>query len=280
MDDTQTQPLDVVIPYHSKDAEILEYCLAGCRQNIPGLRTIYLITDHPVIKTPDVVMIHQDDYFSPKLTLQDIRKRWAEECPANAHRAGWLFQQLIKLASCYAIPELSNDYLILDADVIWLKPSSFFEDGKILISPSKEHHQPYYECVSRLIGDTPRQKYSFVSHHFPVKKKILKELLDRLEKRWNKVWYEAILDHLDFSELACFSEYETIGLYLQTCHPEVFRLRSLRNIQSFKWKYLPLILCGAADYITIHDYKKPARNPKTSRLLYSLFLWTIQHKLK
>ncbi|MBN2018769.1 MAG: hypothetical protein JW749_00930 [Sedimentisphaerales bacterium] len=273
------EKIDVVIPCHSKDMGMLGFCLAGCRKNIQGLRNIFLVAEIHDVDVPGVSVINEKSFFEDGFSKEQIEKRWKKEHPQNSCRAGWLFQQLIKLGSCYAIPEISETYLILDADVVFLKRTRFFEDGRILLRPSKEFHRPYYDYYRRLMGEEPNVVHSFISHHMPVKRAVLKSLLDFIEGRCGKKWYEAIMDNIDYSQRSGFSEYEMIGYYVTKHFPDGFRLRNLRNVQSFKWKYLPLLWAGLVDYVTIHNYKKPENNPLTNNLIYRSYLWWIKSKL-
>lgn len=105
-------------------------------------------------------------------------------------------------------------------------------------------------------------------------------MLDFLEKRFSKPWYEAVLDCIDSRQSACFSEYETIGHFLKQLHPDCLRIRRLFNVQKFNWSGYAKILLRIADYVTIHDYKKPEKDPQTSRFLYNLFIIAILHRLR
>ena len=68
-----------------------------------------------------------------------------------------------------------------------------------------------------------------------ISKVVMCDLLDKIEKKFNKIWYDAILDNLDNAE---FSEYETYGHYLKNHYPNKFIVRELNNVESFRLKYL------------------------------------------
>ena len=105
MDNILAQPIDVVIPCHSKDEGILEYCIACCRKYTLGLCTIYLISNSVGITMPGVVVIHQDNYFSQGPTVKNIRKRREKECSKQAGHAGSsladLYKKIFKVHKLY-----------------------------------------------------------------------------------------------------------------------------------------------------------------------------------
>jgi len=230
----QQHKIDAVIPCHSKDRDTVELCIKGCRKNIIGLRNIYLITNDVNMRPPGVTTLDENKLFGNEVTKDKIETRWKNKCPENADRAGWLFQQFLKLGSCYTINDLTENYIILDSDVTFLKKVHFFEGDKILISPSNEYHKPYFDFYERLFDKPADREWPFVSHHIPVRKTLLKEFIKAIEKRTQKKWYDVILDNIDYKKRGCFSEYETFGHYLKKHHPEKLQIRKLSNIQSFK----------------------------------------------
>jgi len=267
--------IDVVIPCHPKDREVLDLCLSGCRKYIRDLRKIFVISDG--LNIPDVTNIGEDGYYGNRISKERIAEQIQRISPDNVHRAGWLFQQFLKLASCEAIDDLSEEYLILDSDVIFLKPIQFFKNGKPLLRPSKEFHLPYYDLLEILFGQKITPEYSFISHHMPVVRSLLKQMLRFIERRFEQPWYQAILERIDYTKLN-FSEYELIGYYLKMFCLKSFEMRTLINVQSFKWKYLPLVIFGLANYVTLHHYKHPDNNPRTSSFLYSFIYSILQRR--
>ena len=47
-------------------------------------------------------------------------------------RNGWYLQQLLKLYAGLTIPNILENYLVVDSDVFFLKPIHFYEDGKFI----------------------------------------------------------------------------------------------------------------------------------------------------
>jgi len=277
---TSNNKIDVVIPYHTKDSDIIEMCLTGCTNNIHNLGNIYVITKNSDLAFDGAELMNEDELFDDGLTKQYIESRLSTEHPDLAWRSGWLFQQFIKMGCSYAIPNLTDHYLVVDADVVFLKRTDFFTNGRMTLTKTQEYHQPHFNCCERLLGEPINRKHAFVAHHMLICKSIMLELLYNIEKRFNKTWYDAILDNIDNKNGLMFSEYEVYGHYLENHYPEKLVVRRLRNIQRFKIRCLLKLMFNMADYVTIHDYKKPKNNPKTNPQKYKLFLRLVRSKLK
>jgi len=172
--------------------------------------------------------------------------------------------------------------LMPNADVIFLKKMRFFKKGRVLLAKTKESHQSYFSCCEKLLGQPVNKTHTFIAHHMLIRKSIMLELLHNIENRFNKTWYDAILDNIntDGEHGSMIAEYELYGHYLENNYPEQLAIRKLRYVQRFKRRYLLPILFNQVYYVAIHSYKKPANNPKTDPDKYNLLLKLIRKKLK
>lgn len=280
LDKTSNNKIDVVIPYHSKDSEIIDMCIDGCINNIHDLGNIYLVANNSGQTFRVVRLIDEDELFDGNLCMKYIQSRLNTKCPDLVSRSGWFFQQFIKMGCSYAISNLADYYLVVDADVIFLKKIHFFENGRMLLTKTEEYHEPHFNCCEKLLGKPINRNHAFVAHHMLICKSIMQELLQDIEKRFNKTWYDAILDNVDNKDALVFSEYETYGHYLENRYPERLTVRRLRNVQSFKKRNLLMLLFNMADYATFHNYKKPENNPKTNPKMYKLFLSLTKNRVQ
>lgn len=280
MSSSSRDKIDVVIPYHEKDSEIIEMCITGCVNNVHNLGNIYVVTKSTDLAFDGAQVIDEDKLFNDGLNKKYIESRWSTENPDLVWRSGWFFQQFIKIGCSYAISNLSEHYLVVDADVVFLRRVHFFKDGRTLLAKTTEYHKPHFNCCEMLLGESINREHAFVAHHMPMCKSIVCELLDGIEKRFNKTWYDAILDNIDNEKNLIFSEYETYGHYLENRYPEKLVVRRLRNVQRFKVRHLLKVFLNLADYATIHDYKKPRNNPKTDPWIYELFIRLVRSKLQ
>jgi len=263
--------MDVIIPFHEKDGDIINMCIAGIKKNIPAMRRIYLIGRKNLADSQDIIFINEEEFFSGGLTKGYIEQRLHEKNSGLARRAGWLYQQFIKLGCGKGIADLSEDYLVIDADIVFLKEVYFFRDNKTYLTRTNKLNALYYEMYKRLFKETIEPKFSFIAHHMVMNKVIVNEMLNRIEKIHQKPWYEAIIDNLEDSK-SNLSEYELYGQYILRHYPERIILRSLSNIEKFRYKQLIKLFLGMADYATFHNYKKPENNIKTNIFIYNIIL--------
>ncbi len=273
MDDTQTQPLDVVIPYHEKDAGIINLCVKSCLKFVDGVGKIFLISRGcPQDLKDPVIHIEEDKLFGEcGLNKRYIEERWKSRNYKRLELSGWLFQQFIKLGCYKTLDGLSPNYLVIDSDVVWLKKTGFLNGNKALVSYSDEYYEPDYLCCEKLLCEKLQRKYSFIAHHMPMNKDILEELFCAIEKKHNKKWYDYVIDNFSNDNLR-FSEYQLYGNYLMKNCSDRFNLRRLRYLQTFKLKYYPLIIMDWYNYIVFHSHKNPIINHDISQWKYNLFL--------
>lgn len=134
------------------------------------------------------------------------------------YRAGWYYQQFIKLAFC----QITNKetYLIWDADTLCLDTPKFQDNGKYIFTPSKELHKPYYQTFYKLFGYRIVAKKSFISQYMLIDTNICRQMLKEISKKnQNKDWIVAVLDSIDLSNQSEFSEYETYGNFISANFP-------------------------------------------------------------
>lgn len=125
---------------------------------------------------------------------------------------GWYFQQFIKISELMrGSPNSLN--LIWDADTVPLKLLTFEREGKVLYYHGHEHHQPYFELIESLTGLQKQVRSSFIAQCFPSRSGWVRAFVADIEKNNGRPWYEALCDHIDFSQDAGFSEYETLGTF-------------------------------------------------------------------
>lgn len=174
-------------------------------------------------------------------------------------RTGWYFQQLLK----FGVSRLSrtDNYVVVDADTIFIKKTSLTRGNKYLLRRSIEYHRPYFETYSKLFGYFPDRQLSFISNYMIFSKQIVSELLSKLEERFNQKWYDAILSSIG-DGLSTFSEFETYGNYLSKYHPSVYDSVAKKNFHSsidqFKRHWLNVARAWVTGYesITYHNYDR------------------------
>lgn len=200
--------LDVVIPVIEKDLGALPLTLQGIRTNLA----------HPV---GDIILVGPKKSsvrtFSKKYKCRFVDENYAAPLPLQSihytsngiDRAGWLFQQLIKLNASTIVN--TKRFLVIDADTVLTRPQIMTYGNRPIANHSDEFHIPYFTAYQKIIGKKPGSSMSFVSHYMLFDTTILDKLHKEIESLHKKSWWQAILDSLDYNEFSAFSEYELYG---------------------------------------------------------------------
>ncbi len=211
------QELDVIIPVVPKDIAILPYCIKAVRQNLlhPINKVIVVAPDNKRIKEL-CRQLHCE--FIDETTVLPIKSSSIKYVSGGINRAGWLFQQLIKL-SADSIAQTKN-ILVLDADTILTKPQVMIQKNRPVFNHSDEYHLPYFTAYKKLLHKKPSFPLSFIGHYMLFNRGVLEDLRNTIEKKNNKPWYEAIIDNIDTNQPSAFSEYELYGnFYTSSLYP-------------------------------------------------------------
>lgn len=109
--------IDAVIPAHPKDCEILEHCIKGIKKNVKNIRRIIVISKDKLSDNAEWF----DEALFP-FSYQEVAEL------VNNQAVGWNYQQLLKLYAPLTIPNISDNVLIVDADTVFYKKISFFDN--------------------------------------------------------------------------------------------------------------------------------------------------------
>jgi hypothetical protein len=235
---------DIVIPLHSKDSYTIQECIESCGKYV-NKNKIYIISSDR-FNHPDITWIDESIFPFSKNHITQINPIIPE------HRAGWYYQQLLKLYS-QIIPNLTETFLVLDSDVIFLKPVSFIVDGTPLYSYSNEYTPDYFECMNSLNSYFERSvNVSGICHHMMFEKNILKEVFELIKEPKKEVW-ETIINKVKNWHHG-FSEYELYFHYIHKKYPSKYKIRKLsyEDVHDFK-NYLNN---KRLDYVANHAWKR------------------------
>jgi hypothetical protein len=233
---------DIVIPLGPNDYSDIHNHIKHCKNNVKGHRNIYIITALD-IQIDDCITVPENSTFP--FTLKDISIR--------PDRNGWYFQQLLKLYA-YFIPGILENYLVIDADTYFLRPTDFFENNIPLYGISGEHHLPYFSHLKLLNENLIRKNnYSGICHHMMFNATFLKEMKSFIcpDENPEESFWKLFIDKVNPKELSGASEYELYFNYMLLFHPESIKVRPLQwtnksNITNYD--YLNY------DYVSVHWY--------------------------
>jgi len=155
--------------------------------------------------------------FPESVFTRDFSEKLSQ-CVGKAlpSRKGWYLQQLIKLEALKRASHLDR-IVIWDADTIPLREISFFDSqGNCRYYLGSEYHLPYFENIDRLLGLDKAHPSSFIAQNFPMTGDQVQAFFSYIEKRHKSMWWEAVIDSIDFDEFSGFSEYETLGTFVSS----------------------------------------------------------------
>lgn len=218
---------DIVVCHGPNDDKLLDLNLFYNSKNIVGKRNIYVITHNPNLTRTDCIVIHESTF---PFTVQDVEKY------SSPKRYGWYLQQLLKLYA-HTIPNISENYLVIDCDTLFLKPTTFFENDLICFNYANEYHPPYFEHLERMSSTLKKQvQQSGICHHMMFTTTFLKEMFHRISQEYNTKhntnyeFWEIMLVCIDPSHKngSGFSEYEMYFNYMILHHRDKIKLRPLQ----------------------------------------------------
>lgn len=218
--------MDIVIPCTDKDKKLLRLAIEGLRQNLQHtIGTIYLVVPIPSMFQDfrdDAVIVNETDvvgFQSASLFSQ------------FGSRAGWIYQQLIKLSGNKIAQ--TDDFLAYDADHILLQPHSFKDGDKTIFYTTDEHHLPYFTAIGELFNNTVKKavKPSFIADCMLLNKSVLAEMKLSIESWHQSYWELAVISNVQ-PHPSGFSEYETYGNFFATFHPNEYILKDADRYMS------------------------------------------------
>ena len=221
--------MDVLIPVGPSDVTVVQECIKSLFKNVINLRRIIVVKPSSVaFNTGGVNVI--DEQTMP-FTMTDVIRAGIPHS-----RAGWYLQQLIKLHGD-SIPDISDQFLVVDADTCLLRPISFTERTddvcRLLFATGSEYHKPYFEHMHRMHQDFQKvHKRSGIAHHMVFDAATLREMRKWIERRHNMAFWQVFLKQVSPSAAAKSgaSEYEMYFTYMHKFHSNRVRIRELRRV--------------------------------------------------
>ena len=260
------EPIDVVVPAHHKDFETLSHCVRGIARHVEGVRRICVVADQRFESRVGLVEWVAEPDSLPGVA--EIRAQWERHDRSNARRAPWVFQQLLKLGAKQYVDGLSERYLVVDSDVIFLRAVSF-TGPRFPYSRSTELNPPYAESYRRLIGEDQPGDQSYTAHHMLYDQGFLGELFDEIQSRHGKSWAQAYVDAVDFREPNSINEQDTYAHWVISRHAEDAEHRQLRWRDS---NFVPALLGRAVlsldyDFVAAHAYRRESKAQRLKHVL-------------
>ncbi len=239
---------DIVIPVGPNEYSKMSTQIEYTRQNIIGYRHIYVVSNMNANRTRLPGCIHIDESIFP------FKISTVAEYHGSRPRNGWYLQQLIKLYSSIIIPGIRENYLVLDADTYFLRPTSFFENGIILYNAGTENYDFYFNHMKRLHPSLQRVDpgLSGICHHMMFNRRFIMNLFTLVQQNHKGVeFWKVFLKEVDptLYDLSGASEYEIYFNFMLIYNPRFMKVRPLRWINYPTIPNTPNI-----DYVSCHWY--------------------------
>lgn len=202
--DDLKRPLTIVIPAVEKDAALLVECLRSVKTYLRNpIQAVWIVAPESLL-IRSIARDHGYEFVHEDQILPAPAKSLATR--------GWVIQQLIKFNASAHVP--TEDYLVLDADTVFLRPQFFFRGGKTVLRYSDQYELLYNRSLSLVFGHNRRFPVSFVTHHMVFNREAVQALLSHMEKQFDCTWWNVILSQLDNDTLISFSEFELYGHFI------------------------------------------------------------------
>ncbi len=248
-------PIDVVIPVAAKDYPIVAYTVFSVRKHVRGVRDISL-----VCRADDVAFL--EEFFgaaSVRVIAEEsfpYRKAIEERLHHFEARAGWYLQQFIKLCAPRDLPDLSENVLVVDGDVVFYQNTDFLEDGVPRYLTRKFRITPYFEFIERNFGYPSQHPGSAVCHLMLLQQRVLRDMETFLQERQDReapLW-DLLASGLNDEHLG-MSEYETYFNFLNRFVDRYdFEITKAITYEDLPRKAFSLY--REENYVAYHDYLK------------------------
>jgi hypothetical protein len=242
---------DILICVGPNDEDIIQQNLLYTKKNIIGYRNIYLVCSNPNITFEETTTIDEKIFpFSKEELLQILIN-----VGITKERIGWYVQQLIKLYAGKIIPGILNNYLVIDCDTHFLKPTKFITDnGKPIFTTGPENDLRYYKLMN-FLHPTLKKNYplSGISHHMFFQTDKCYELIKLVEDYHlnNKPFWKMFLEIKKYNYDTECSEYETYFNFMAFYYPNKIEIRQLQ------WENVKrLNINSLCDYQSVHWYMR------------------------
>ena len=118
--------IDFIIPCHPKDFPSLKLAYNGIKNNLTCCNNIYIISKEDP-KLGNTFFI-EENQFDTYITKEKIENIWLRKNKKLSNRSNWLYQQFLKLLAAKIIKDLSDSFVIVDSDTIFLREIEFNSD--------------------------------------------------------------------------------------------------------------------------------------------------------
>lgn len=197
-----TKSYDIVITSCDKDKIVLQYCIESIQKYVKNYRRLIVVSEKPLIDKENIEWFDEAKYPFTKKTMYE---EMYNIIPDNLRRRKLSFiNQLLKLYAHYIIPNLKENILIIDSDVIFIKETSFFDikNNNLIPKYGNNYMYPngwsfYFNHFKKLHPSFNNFNKSGICHHIIYNKYVIEELFNKVEKYHSKIFWKIYLNLMD-----------------------------------------------------------------------------------
>ena len=283
---------DIVISSCKKDEFVLQKAIESIKQYIKGYRRIIVVSNEKLTDTEGVEWFDEKNY---PFSMKDMYDYMYNMVPDDKRRRKVSYiNQLLKLYAHKVIPDLLDDILIYDSDIVFIKETTFFEDGKTLYGNRVVNLDPYQQYLNhhlkldasfdfgnKLTINSELKKTgrfcSGICHHLIYNKTIINELIDFIEKERGETFWKYYLNQVDTREADHMKHCEPANCelyynYVNLFHSDKIKIRPItwmeeaagakqqnKIVSTYSNRFESLkaqALAGGNSYIAFHSYNR------------------------
>lgn len=216
--------MDVLLCIGPNDTAVATTCIESIRANIQHRFIVCIVPPgFKALPIPDTRWVCEDVFPFKK---SDIDAKLG-----HPERSGWYLQQLLKIYAPLVLAQLSDTFLIVDADVVFRRPVTFVRNGRIQFNVGTEYHVPYFEHMADLLPGLHKvSSASGICHLMPMKRHIVGSLISKVEAQRAKPFWYVFLECVPPREYhgSGASEYEILFTFTQLYFPDEMEIRPLQ----------------------------------------------------
>lgn len=244
--------IDVVITSHPKDYEILSYCINSVLAYVKNINKIYVISPQTLQFNGVVNITHIPEYLFP-FSRQDVNDTLST--PNKDDVTHWYLQQLLKIYSFQVIPNLLDNVLIIDSDVVLLKNHDIFDNDKPIFAISDDVIlDKYVNHMKRLCDSFDiHNSSSGITDYQIWNRNVWNEIIQKVENQHNKPFWKVFLEQCVTAQDA--SEYEIYFQYYTGKHE--YNVVSRKTLRTCELSKLSQFQNEGYDSVSLHRWIGP-----------------------
>lgn len=207
----------VVIPLALKDLGIASMCIDAIKRNLLHPIDEIVIVGQSSAKTAEFCRSNEIKYLDEREILEPDLDKIIMEAGLQS-RSGWIKQQFLKLNVASYLD--GENFLIIDADTILVRPLAFMESEKQIFWTADDLVFDYHTFTESLIGTVKRKNYSFVAHCMLFQRSVIEKMTEYVQDKTSQNVFDSMVAALLKNKSGYMSEYELYAYFMRREFPD------------------------------------------------------------